>query len=93
MNIISPRDIIDESSAGELRARVEHARRITEEQKVVLDKIRRIHRFFEHLDLVCNSVKEVSNSICLKLFRSSYACRRSISTLKQDVMRFYCYTG
>ena len=62
MNYIIPGLCSDELSVGELRERVEHARRITEEQKVVLDKINRVHRFFEQLDVVCNSVKEVSNS-------------------------------
>lgn len=46
--------------AGELREQVEHARRITKEQKVVLDRINHVHRFFEHLDVACNAVKEVS---------------------------------
>ena len=51
---------------GELREQVEDARRITEDQKVVLDKIKRVHRFFEHLDVLCNSVKEVRYSPSLQ---------------------------
>lgn len=50
---------------GEQRNQVEKARRITAEQKVVLDKIRNAHRFFEDLDILCNSVKEVRNSASL----------------------------
>ena len=39
---------------------MENARKITEEQKVILDKIKHVHRFFEELDILCNAVKEVS---------------------------------
>lgn len=50
------------SLAGNLRDRVEGARRITEEQKAILDKIRGVHRFFQHLEEICNSIKEVSQA-------------------------------
>ena len=90
---LSSRDIGDELSIGELRERVEHARSITKEQKVILDKIKGLHRFFEQLDLVCNSVKEVSNLTSLCLIIGPNSCCRSIGTLNQDVMHFYCYTG
>ena len=46
--------------AGELRERVEDARRITEEQKVVLDQIRHVHRFFQGLETICNGLEDVS---------------------------------
>lgn len=35
------------------------ARRITEEQKMVLDKIRYLHRFFESLEVVCEAMEDV----------------------------------
>lgn len=47
--------------AGDLRERVEEARRITEDQKVLLDKIRRVYRFFESLEVACRAVGSVSN--------------------------------
>ena len=45
---------------GELRHQVENARKITEEQKVILDKIRHVHRFFQGLETVCDVVNDVS---------------------------------
>lgn len=75
INHIVLRYFSDRLNAGELRERVEHARRITKEQKVVLDKINRFHRFFEHLDGVCNSVKEVSDLIFLRLIVGPDACQ------------------
>lgn len=30
---------------------------------MVLDRIKRVHRFFEHLDVLCNSVKEVNKTV------------------------------
>lgn len=38
---------------------MENARRITEEQKVVLDKIKHVHRFFEGLEVVCSAIEDV----------------------------------
>lgn len=57
--------------AGELREQVEKARRITVEQKVVLDKIRHIHRYFQGLELVCEAVEDVSLA-CLPEFSVTY---------------------
>ena len=34
--------------------------RITKGQKVVLDKIRHVHSFFENLEGVCSAVEDVS---------------------------------
>lgn len=45
---------------GDVRERVEEARRVTEDQKVVLDKIRHVHRFFKSLEVVCSAVEDVS---------------------------------
>lgn len=64
-------------STGEMQGQIDKARRITAEQKVLLDKIRHVDRFFQELDVLCNSVKEVSyssasgthNSPCLQLHR------------------------
>lgn len=42
---------------------MENARRITEEQKVVLDKIRHVHRFFEGLEVVCSAIEDVRSHL------------------------------
>lgn len=42
-----------------MRDQVETARRITEEQKTVLDKIRHIHRFFGGLEVICEAMEDV----------------------------------
>ena len=47
---------------GELRERIENARRITEGQKVVLDGIKHVHRFFQVLEQVCGAVDDVSQT-------------------------------
>lgn len=39
---------------------MEKARRITEEQKAVLDKVRHVHVLFQGLETVCSAVKDVS---------------------------------
>lgn len=59
MNYVILRDCSNKSSAGELRPRAEDARKITKDQKVILNKINGVHRFFERLDALCSSVKEV----------------------------------
>lgn len=46
----------------ELRDQVENARRITEEQRVVLDKLRRVHQFFRGFEAVCENVEDVSQA-------------------------------
>lgn len=70
---------------------MEKARRITAEQKVVLDKIRHVHRFFEDLDVLCNSVKEVRDSDSLQFVHVGNIFCRSIDTSKERVMHSYCY--
>ena len=50
---------------GDLREQVENSRQITNEQQAILDKIERVRRFFESLQGICNSVKEVSLSTAL----------------------------
>lgn len=42
-----------------MRDQVENARRITEDQKVVLDKIRHVHGLFKGLEAVCNAIEDV----------------------------------
>ena len=42
-----------------MRDQVNKTRTVIEEQQVLLDKIKRVQRFFEHLETICNSIKEV----------------------------------
>ena len=39
---------------------VENARKITKEQKVILDRIKNVHRFFQSLETVCDAMEDVS---------------------------------
>ena len=41
---------------------MQDARRITEEQKVILDKVRHVHRFLQGLGTVCGAVEDVSEA-------------------------------
>lgn len=77
--------------AGELREQVEKARRITEEQKVVLDKIRHVHVFFQGLETVCSAVKGVSRRDSPGIHEFSDDDRRSIHILGLLLLRsFHC---
>lgn len=71
---------------------MENARRITAEQKVLLDKIRHVHRFFEELDVLCNSVKEVRDLAILQPDHDRNTYCRSTSGLKAPAMHSYCCT-
>lgn len=46
-------------TTGEVRDQVEDARTITDRQTAVLDKIKRVHVFFENLEGICGAIKEV----------------------------------
>lgn len=76
---------------GDLREQVEQARKVTEEQKVVLDKIRHIHRFFEGLEVVCGAVEDVRTLLVIS-FRKINDARSSIHTLKLCLQLFFHYT-
>ena len=71
---------------------MEDARRITAEQKVVLDKIRHLHRFFEDLEALSDCVKEVRDSASLQSVHEGNTLCRSTSTLKVLVKHSYFYT-
>ena len=43
-----------------MRDRVESARRITEDQKVVLEKIKHVHEFFKSFEVVSSAIEDVS---------------------------------
>ena len=58
-----------------MRNQVEKARRITEEQKVLLDKIQHVHRFFQGLEKVCDAVEDVSHACPLSSVTSNAAFR------------------
>lgn len=45
---------------GELREQVEGSRIITYQKDVLLDKIKRVHVFFENLEGICSTIKEAS---------------------------------
>ena len=42
-----------------MREQVENARRITEDQKVLLDKIKHVHGFFEGFEVLSSAVEDV----------------------------------
>ena len=42
-----------------LREQVESARRITGDQKVVLDRIKHVHGFFKSFEVACGAVEDV----------------------------------
>lgn len=50
----------NELVTGTIRDQMENALRITEELKVILDKIRHVHKFFEGLQVMCSALDEVS---------------------------------
>lgn len=54
-----PGDDSNECFEGELREEVQTLRELTQQQVVILDKIKCVHVFFKNLEGVCSSVKEV----------------------------------
>ena len=42
-----------------MREQVERVRRITEGQKVVLDRIKHVHEFFKNFEVVCRAIEDV----------------------------------
>ena len=53
-----------------MREQTEIARRITGDQKVVLDRIKYVHEFFKSLEVVCSAVEDVRASDICELFKS-----------------------
>lgn len=53
-----------------MKEQLEIARRITEDQKVVLDKIKHVHGFFRCLEVVCSAIEDVRVQSTIDLFKS-----------------------
>ena len=53
-----------------MREQVESARRITGDQKVVLDRIKHVHGFFKGFEVVCSAVEDVRALDICKLFNA-----------------------
>ena len=51
-----------------MREQAEIARRITGDQKVVLEKIKHVHEFFKSLEVVCSAVEDVRALDVCELF-------------------------
>ena len=45
-----------------MRKQVEIARRITGDQRVVLDRIKHVHGFFKGFEVVCSAIEDVRAS-------------------------------
>ena len=77
---------------GDLREQVEKARRITEEQKVILDKIKHVHVFFQGLESVCGAVEDVSEATLLWIRSVPDDARRSIRISRLLRPPYFHYT-
>ena len=52
-----------------MREQLESARRITRDEKVVLDKIKHVHEFFKGFEDVCDAIEDVRVLDICKLFK------------------------
>ena len=53
-----------------MREQVESARRITGDQKVVLDKIKHVHGFFKSFEVTCDAIEDVRALDICELFKA-----------------------
>ena len=65
---------------------------ITDQQEVILDKIERVHMFFENLEGICSAVKEVRLLASLTYPLSAYESCRYILISKEVVVRSFYST-